>query len=180
MINFLKPDQRTVVLIDGSNLYSTTKLLNIRIDYMKVYEFFQNSCDLLRINYYTCTPPQEEYDPLRSTYDWLSYNGYNLKSRPAKEYIDHQTGTRRIKGNVDVDIAVDMMLLCKKVDHIVLMSGDGDFCTAVEAVQNMGTRVSVISSHARPHPTCSDDLRRAADTFVDISELAPIWERSQI
>jgi uncharacterized LabA/DUF88 family protein len=80
-------------------------------------------------------------------------------------------GRRRIKGNMDIEIAVDMMKLVEHLDHIVLFSGDGDFRSLVEAVQAKGRKVSVISTLTTRPPMVADDLRRQADQFIDIFEM---------
>ena len=100
---------------------------------------------LVRAFYYTALLEDQEYSPLRPLVDWLDYNGYTMVTKPAKEFTDAM-GTRKIKGNMDIEIAIDMMGMAKKVDHIVLFSGDGDFRRLIEAVQREGVRVSVVST----------------------------------
>jgi len=88
-----------------------------------------------------------------------------------KEFTD-ATGRRRFRGSMDIELAVDMMDLADKLDHVVLFSGDGDFCRLVEAVQRRGVRVTVVSTIRSQPPMASDDLRRQADMFVDLHDLA--------
>jgi uncharacterized LabA/DUF88 family protein len=94
-------------------------------------------------------------------------------TKPSKEFTD-ATGRRRFKGNMDVEIAVDMMEVVGRVDHVVLMSGDGDFRSLVEAVQRKGVRVTVVSTLRSQPPMIADELRRQADVFVDLQDLAPL------
>jgi uncharacterized LabA/DUF88 family protein len=65
------------------------------------------------------------------------------------------------------------MELASHVDHIVLFSGDGDFRPLVEAVQRKGVRVTVVSTISTQPPMVADELRRQADTFLDLAELMP-------
>src|SRR5262249_9665925 len=102
----------------------------------------------------------------------LDYNGYTVVTKPTKEFVD-QAGRRKIKGNMDIELAVDAMELAGHIDHMVLFSGDGDFRSLVEAVQRRGVRVSVVSSISAQPPMIADELRRQADQFVDIVELQP-------
>jgi uncharacterized LabA/DUF88 family protein len=74
---------------------------------------------------------------------------------------------------MDVELAVDVMEMGGHVDHIVLFSGDGDFRRLVEAVQKKGVRVTVVSSIKTQPPMVADELRRQADIFVDLGDLAP-------
>jgi uncharacterized LabA/DUF88 family protein len=108
--------------------------------------------------------------------DWLDYNGFNVITKPAKEFTD-TLGRRRVKGDMDIEIAVDMMELASHVDHIVLFSGDGDFRVLIEAVQRRGPRVSVVSSIKTQPPMIADELRRQADTFIDLADLSALIGR---
>ena len=114
----------------------------------------------------------QEHSSLRPLVDWLDYNGYTMVTKPAKEFTDAM-GHRRIKGNMDIEIAVDMMEMGRKVDHIVLFSGDGDFRRLIEAVQREGVRVSVVSTLRTSPPMVADELRRQTDAFIDLQDLAP-------
>ncbi len=93
-----------------------------------------------------------------------------LRSSPLKEYTDSQ-GRRRIKGNMDVELAIDVMEMSDQVDHVVIFSGDGDFRKLVEAVQRKGRRVSICSTIRTQPPLVSDELRRQADNFIELDEL---------
>ncbi len=165
-------DERVAVFIDGANLYSAARGLMFDIDYKKLLEFFQSKCRLIRATYYTALLDDQEYSPIRPLVDWLDYNGYSMVTKPAKEFTDSM-GRRKIKGNVDIELAVDMMEMADRIDHAVLFSGDGDFRSLVEAVQRRGVRVTVVSTMRSPTPMVADELRRQADTFVDLVDLAP-------
>ena len=102
--------------------------------------------------------------------DWLDYNGYTMVTKPTKEFVD-AAGRRKIKGNMDIELAVDAMELSEYLDHIVLFSGDGDFRSLVEALQHKGKRVSVVSTLTTNPPMVADELRRQADQFIDLAHL---------
>lgn len=164
------PDERIAIFIDGSNLHSTGKLLDFDIDYRKLLELFKNKGRLIIANYYTALLEHDDYSPIRPLMDWLDYNGYHIVSKPAREYTDRD-GRRKIKGNMDVEIVIDMLKLADHVDHMVLFSGDGDFRAAIAAVQSKGTRVSVVSTMKSKPPMLSDELRRQANTVIDIADM---------
>jgi uncharacterized LabA/DUF88 family protein len=166
----LHPDEKCVLLIDGSNLYATAKSLGFDIDYKRLLTLFQRRTRLIRAIYYTALMDDAEYSPIRPLIDWLDYNGFMVVTKPAKEFTDAM-GRRKIKGNMDIELAVDAMQLAPHVDHIVLFSGDGDFRSLVEAVQGMGRRVTVISTLATRPPMVADDLRRQADQFIDLNDM---------
>ncbi|MDQ0506941.1 LabA-like NYN domain-containing protein [Xanthobacter agilis] len=164
--------EKIALLIDGANLYSATKALGFDIDYKRLLKEFQSRGYLLRAFYYTTLIEDQEYSSIRPLLDWLDYNGYSVVTKMAREFTDAQ-GRRRVRGNMDIEIAVDAMELAEHVDHIVLFSGDGDFRSLVEALQRKGIRVSVVSTISTQPPLIADDLRRQADIFIDLVELQP-------
>lgn len=163
-------NERIAVFIDGANLYATAKALDFDIDYKKLLLLFKSTASLVRAYYYTVLIEDQEYSPIRPLVDWLDYNGYTLITKPAKDYTD-STGRRRIRNSIDVELAVDVMEMAGKVDHIVLMTGDGGYRRLIEAVQRQGTRVTVISTVSVSPPLIADEIRRQADSFVDLSTL---------
>lgn len=165
-------DERIAIFVDGSNLYSSARALGFDIDYKNLLELFSGQGYLVRALYYTAIwETEDEYSPLRPLVDWLDYNSYTVVTKPAKEFTD-ATGRRRTKGNMEVEIAVDMMEMAGRVDHMVLFSGDGDFRCLVEAVQRKGVRVSVVSTFRISPPMVADELRRQADVFIELEDLA--------
>jgi uncharacterized LabA/DUF88 family protein len=112
----------------------------------------------------------QEYSSIRPLIDWLDYNGYTVVTKPTKEFVD-ASGRRKIKGNMDIELAVDVMEMAESVDHFVLFSGDGDFRSLVEAVQRKGRKVTVISTLSTQPPMIADELRRQADHFIDLLAL---------
>lgn len=167
---------RRALFIDGSNLYAAAKNLGFDIDYQKLRYFFESGSWLLRAYYYTAIVDDQEYSPVRPLADWLDYNGFTLVSKPAKEYVDAM-GRRRIRGNMDVEIAVDALSLADRIDHMILVSGDGDFRRLIEAMQAKGVRVTVLSTIRTSPPMAADEIRRQADEFLDLLDIAPEIER---
>ena len=164
------PGEKIALFIDGANLYATAKSLGFDIDYKKLLGEFQSRGYLLRAFYYTAVIEDQEYSSIRPLIDWLDYNGYSVVTKATKEFVD-QTGRRKVKGNMDIELAVDAMEIAGTIDHMVLFSGDGDFRSLVEAVQRKGVRVTVISTVTTQPPMVADELRRQADIFTDIITL---------
>ncbi|MDO8878290.1 MAG: NYN domain-containing protein [Pseudolabrys sp.] len=164
------PGEKIALFIDGANLYATAKSLGFDIDYKKLLGEFQSRGYLLRAFYYTAVIEDTEYSSIRPLIDWLDYNGYSVVTKATKEFVD-QTGRRKVKGNMDIELAVDAMEMASTIDHMVLFSGDGDFRSLVEAVQRKGVRVTVISTVTTQPPMVADELRRQADVFTDIITL---------
>jgi uncharacterized LabA/DUF88 family protein len=170
------PTDRIALFIDGANLYSAAKALNFDIDYRKLLDEFRKRGILIRAYYYTALVEGDDYSPIRPLVDWLDYNGFSLITKSAREYTDAQ-GRKRWRGDMDIEIACDMMEMAEHADHLVLFSGDGDFRRLLESVQRKGARVTVVSTVKSTPPMTSDELRRQADTFVDLADLATVVGR---
>jgi uncharacterized LabA/DUF88 family protein len=171
------PHERVALFIDGANLYSAARGLGFDIDYRRLLSHFREKGTLVRAFYYTALLEDQEYSPLRPLIDWLDYNGYAVVTKPAKEFTD-ANGRRRIKGNMDIELAIDALEIADKLDHLVLFSGDGDFRRLVDAVQRRGKRVTVVSTMRSQPPMIADELRRQADQFIDLETLRDIVGRS--
>jgi len=170
--------ERIALFIDGANLYASAKTLGFDIDFRRLLKEFQGRGRLIRAFYYTAMIEDQEYSSVRPLVDWLDYNGYSVVTKPAKEFTDSM-GRRRIKGNMDIELAVQALELAPHLDTIVLFSGDGDFRSLVEAVQRRGVRVIVVSTNMSEPSMVADELRRQADEFIDLTHLAPRIAREQ-
>ncbi|MEI9987099.1 MAG: NYN domain-containing protein [Aliidongia sp.] len=165
------PQERIGLFIDGSNLYAAARALGFDIDYRRLLDVFKSYGHLVRAFYYTALVEDQEYSPIRPLVDWLDYNGYTMVTKPTKEFTDAM-GRRKIKGNMDIELAIDVMEMAQYLDHVVLFSGDGDFRRLVEAIQRKGVRVTVVSTIRSSPPMVADELRRQADTFMELQDLA--------
>jgi uncharacterized LabA/DUF88 family protein len=172
------PQERIALFIDGSNLYAAARALGFDIDYKSLLELFSSKGRLVRSYYYTALMEDQEYLPIRPLVDWLDYNGYTMVTKPTKEFTD-SAGRRKIKGNMDMELAIDVLEMAEHLDHIVLFSGDGDFRRLVEAVQRKGVRVTVVSTFRSQPPMVADELRRQADVFIELSDLESSIARQQ-
>jgi uncharacterized LabA/DUF88 family protein len=167
----IDPREKVALFIDGANLYATSKAIGVDIDYRRLLSEFQTKSYLLRAYYYTALVEDQEYSSIRPLIDWLDYNGFTVVTKPAKEFTD-ATGRRKVKGKMDIELTVDALEMAPFYDHMVLFSGDGDFTALVAALQRKGKRVTVASTLTTPTPMISDDLRRQADFFLEVSELS--------
>lgn len=168
--------ERIALFIDGANLYATSKALGFDVDYKRLLALFRQKAHLVRALYYTALSEDQEYSSIRPLIDWLDYNGFTMVTKPTKEFTD-ASGRRKVKGNMDIELAVDAMRLADTLDHIVLFSGDGDFRGLVAALQQKGKRVSVVSTLQTQPAMVADELRRQADQFIDLADLEQIIGR---
>ena len=172
----MPPDARIALFIDGASLYGAARALGFDLDFRKLLREFERRGRLVRAHYYTVIAEDQEYSSIRPLADWLAYNGYHVVAKTAREFTD-AAGRRRLKGSMDVALAVDALELAPRLDEMVLFSSDGDFRPLVEAVQRRGVRVSVVSTVSASTHSVADDLRRQADAFIDLATLAPLVGR---
>ena len=170
------PQERIALFIDGSNLYAAARALGFDIDYKRLLKLFASKGLLIRAFYYTALVEDQEYSPIRPLVDWLDYNGYTMVTKPTKEFTD-ASGRRKLKGNMDIELAIDVMEMAEHLDHVVIFSGDGDFRRLVEAVQRNGRRVTVVSTVRPQPPMVADELRRQADNFIELQDIQPEIQR---
>ncbi|WP_324764048.1 NYN domain-containing protein (plasmid) [Sinorhizobium meliloti] len=162
--------EKIALLIDGANLFAASKALGFDIDYRKLLQAFRKRAYLLRANYYSALVEDQETATIRPLIDWLDYNGYQVVTKPVKEITD-SLGRRKVKGNMDVELAIDAIEISETADHLVIFSGDGNFTNLVAALQRKGCKVSVVSTMATRPPMISDALRREADHFIELDRL---------
>ena len=173
----ISANNKVALFIDGANLYATGRSLGFDVDYRRLLNEFESRGRLVRAFYYTTIVEDQEYSSLRPLVDWLDYNGYTVITKVTKEFIDAM-GRRKIKGDMDIELAVNAMELAEHVDEMVLFSGDGNFRCLVQALQRRGVRVTVVSTMSCQPPMIADELRRQADAFIDLKELQPRIGRS--
>lgn len=164
-------NERVALYIDGANLYAAARALGFDIDYKRLLALFSKQGRLIRAFYYTALVDDQEYSPIRPLVDWLDYNGYTMVTKPTKEFTD-SAGRRKIKGNMDLELATDVLEMADRLDHVVIFSGDGDFRCVVEAAQRKGVRVTVVSTVKSAPPMVADELRRQSDHFIELQDIA--------
>ena len=174
-----RQNEKTALFIDGPNLFATAKSLEFDIDYGQLLAFFRKRCSLFRATYYTTVAEGDGISPVRPLLDWLDYNGYTIVDKPVKS-SHSQDDFRRDRGNVYVEFTIDVLRLAPRVDHIVIFSGDREYTALVNELRQRGTRVSVVSTLETQPPMVADDLRRAADQFVDLADLEPEIARDMV
>lgn len=166
------------LFIDGANFYATTKELRFMPDYKVMLDWFSRTKgDVRKAAYYTGIIEGQRDDKLIPLLTFLQYNGWDLVTKPAKVWVNAVTGEKKIKGNVDIELTLDIIDATEYLDHIYLFSGDGDFSALVKWVQNKGVKVTVVSSIETRPPMCADELRRQANCFLDVCEIRQFFKR---
>ena len=174
MLQVTKKGVKSLALIDGANIQKAFYAIGQRADWAKIRDWLEGNFDMLRLNYYTALREEDDGEiKLHPLVNWLGFNGYSVVSKPAKRYTDN--GVERTKGNMDIELATDMLMLSSFVSQIFLFSGDADFSYVVREVQKRGVRVVAICTvRGNGSSLIADDLRKQCDGFIDIAEM-PGW-----
>jgi uncharacterized LabA/DUF88 family protein len=162
----VSPLERVGVFIDGPHLNKTCCALGIDVDFKRLLQLFGNAGRLVRASYYACVADNDDLNSVRPLLDWLEYNGYAVHTKTAKTCVEE--GQRH---GIDVDLAVDVMRLSASIDHVVLLSGNGDFARLVRVLKDLGKRSTVVSTLMTQPAMIADSLRRTADQFIDLADL---------
>ncbi|MEM7747255.1 MAG: NYN domain-containing protein [Pseudomonadota bacterium] len=175
----LTEDERIALFIDGPNLFSTAKALEFGIDYGQLLALFRKRCRLVRALYYTPIIEGDGPSAVKPLLDWLDYNGYTIVAKPVRSVVN-QDDQRREYSRMHVEFTIDALKLAPSLDHIVIFSGDREYTALVNELRQMGRRVSVVSTLETQPSMVADDLRRAADQFIDLADLEPMIAREMV
>ena len=160
-----KSTRRVALFIDGGNLYHAAKSLGFKVDFLRLKEFFcPEETDLYKAFYYTAYDPSEAF--IIKILDWLKYNGFTVVSKEVKRIAN-----TFIKGNMDVELTIDMLLSIDNYDIAILFSGDGDFTRCVSVLQKRDKIVQVVSTEQSDPPLIAQELKNQADAFIELADI---------
>ena len=153
-----RKDQRVAVFIDTANMYHSAKnIFHARVNFKNLLADAVGERQLIRAIAYVITTKTGEEKPFL---DALTTIGIEMKTKELQEFFG---GSK--KGDWDVGLTVDAIRIGIGVDVIVIVSGDGDYLSLVEYLQNQGKQVEVMAFHE----SASSKLVEKADGFVDLS-----------
>ena len=171
-------DDRVMLFIDGSNFFSSIKYLGYKPDFRKIVEYYESKlgAKLVARYYYTALKPKEDINPVQPLVDYLTYNGWRVVTKPITVH-KQSDGPDKIKGNMDIELAMDMLTHAVQDDYdvAVLFTGDGDFASLVRRVQQRGKRVIAVSYLDDKSSTTADVLRRQVDKFDNLKLMKDIF-----
>lgn len=158
---------RVALFIDGGNLYHAAKNLGFKVDFLRLKQYFvSKDMDLFKAFYYTAYDPSEGF--IMKILDWLKHNGFIVITKEVKK-ISHSFK----KGNMDVELAVDMLLTMNHYDIAILFSGDGDFTRCVSELQKRDKHVHVVSTEKSDHPLLAHELKAQSNEFIELADIIP-------
>ena len=177
-------DPLSMAFIDGANFWQSCSRdgLNFQIDYKRLGRWLTANFNCVRLNYYTAVVEGEnQHQQLRPLLDWLNYNGYNVIEKMARPKGVNAEGKQLYKGNMDIEIAVDCcrLMALSDIRRVILFTGDSDFVKVVQYMQEHGAHVTVVSTRRTTPSFLAEDLRKAADAYIDIAEIQELIEKDK-
>lgn len=173
--------RRVFVFIDASNLWAVQKAKGKFFDLAKLKKYLQNAhtATEIRVYYYDAYPDQKtrEYsvDGKHKFYVYLEKAlKFVVRKKPLKQIkvVNGDELTVQEKGNMDVEMAIDVVNQVNNYDEAILFSGDSDFLALIRFARNKGKKVFVYSSRNN----VSTELRTGADGYTDVLKIEEdIW-----
>jgi len=161
---------KIMIFIDGSNLYHGMHdvLGNVNIDYEKFIQKIVDERYLVRTYYYTPVINRDEAEgQYHSQHRFLTYLNDIPYFQVRFGKLVRQ-GENLVEKSIDVRLAIDMVryAVMNYYDVAILISGDGDFVPAVDAVKEAGKQVECAFF---PQET-STILKQSTDIFIELDE----------
>ncbi|MHA2295523.1 MAG: LabA-like NYN domain-containing protein [Candidatus Hodarchaeales archaeon] len=162
---------RVGLFIDGGNFYHAAKKLQFKVDFLRLRNYFvPPGKELFQAFYYTAFDSNQPF--IMKIMDWLRYNDFVVISKQVKFFSESS-----MKGNLDVELVVDMMINISNYDIAILFSGDGDFTRCVAEIQKNGKRVHVVSTEITNPSLIAQELKNQADEFIELADIIPNIEQ---
>ena len=165
---------RVLVFVDESNVTSSAKAANRKLDWLKLRDFLLGERELVEMVVYAGLPPampewQAERDKKNKFLFWLRSHGFMVVSKDGSP-VDAE----HYKANVDVLMAIDAVELSVEIrpDVVILVTGDTDFAHLALQLRRRGIRVEVASTAT----TLGAGLKTAANASVDLAPLLKTFE----
>ncbi|PZC40193.1 MAG: Uncharacterized conserved protein, LabA/DUF88 family [Chloroflexi bacterium] len=156
--------QKIGIFVDVPNLlYGVDADDDSEMDMGRLLDLLKKDRELIRATAYSpiVDDSDEPLQEQRFVKPFVPFD-YRIVTKPMKRFSDGS-----VKGNLDIELVVDMITMCERLDVITLISGDADFLKAIQYVQSKGIKVEVASF---PKST-SVELRAVADEYLDLSKL---------
>ncbi|MDQ7006007.1 MAG: NYN domain-containing protein [Acidobacteriota bacterium] len=148
---------RIGLFVDVQNMFYGAREKRARLDFEALLASVTSGRRLVRAVAYVVETPEIDQS---SFIHLLQMKAYEVKRKPLKIRPD-----RSMKGNWDLEMALDALTTAEHLDVVVLATGDGDFVPLVQQLKLRGLRVEVYGFR----PSTAPDLREAADRFVAIT-----------
>lgn len=167
------PNDRTHVFVDGRNMFYACGSVGFDLDYVKIVDYLAETSRFVRGYYYTMIGDARNGDQgLLGMLEMLEHNRYDVFTREFRVF-DADTDRPKFRGTTDLLLAVDFFRIAASgsADHLILMSGNNEFAPIVAMAKAEGVRVSVVAATQGDEKLLGDELRREADTVIELGLL---------
>ena len=166
--------RRVLVLVDESNVTSSAKAANRKLDWIKLRDHLVNGRELIEMVIYAGLPPamaewQAERDRKNKFLHWLRSNGFLVVEKDGSP-----ADATHYKANVDVLMAMDGVELSAQMQPnvVILVTGDADFAHLAVQLRRRGIRVEVASVAQ----TLGAGLKTSANEIIDLASLLATFD----
>ena len=154
--------ERVGVFIDVQNMYYSARQLKGKLDFDALLQACVLDRRLIQASAYVVESKEIDQSGFIAM---LQQRAIEVRRKTLKVRADGS-----MKGDWDMEMALDILDMTPKLDVVVLVSGDGDFTSLVRRVKTMGPKVEVV---AFPRNTAKS-LLEAADRFHPLDRRAMI------
>lgn len=160
--------ERIAIYVDGANAYFAQKeALGWWIDWQNFLNTLREGKDMVSAHWYQAyrVSPEGEQDKFLHH---LTLIGFSVRKKLLKSVYDRISGGTTMKGNLDIELAIDALTECETYDTAILVTGDSDFVPLVEALRSRGKRVVVVATTQN----VAIELRQSVGiNFLDFKDL---------
>lgn len=171
IFNKLINKRRTSIFIDAANILYSQQSLGWKIDYKKLIKYFKKRTNLIEAYFYsgkiTSNKKQSKFFELMEKF------GYKVKTKEVKWIKDSKGKILKGKGNLDIELALDLTHTTENYDIAIIFSGDSDFAPAIDFIKNLEKIVIVIST--RGH--ISKELIQTSNLYLSFDKLEEYIKR---
>jgi uncharacterized LabA/DUF88 family protein len=154
---------RLGVFVDVPNVLYGLEAGEAPLDMGKLLAMLTEGRELVRATAYApvSDDPREAVERQKFVAPFVPY-AYRIVTKPMKRFADGS-----VKGNFDVEMAIDLVTMSERLDVVAIVSGDSDFAKAVETVQSRGVRVEVVAFAG----STSIEMRALADHYLELDRV---------
>ncbi|MEO0083722.1 MAG: NYN domain-containing protein [candidate division WOR-3 bacterium] len=153
------------VFIDIQNVQETFERQGreVRYDALRRNIILINKGDESEYKFIAFIPFKRDDERRQRLIDALSFQGYRVVAKPVRERVDGS-----IKANMDIEMTLEVLSMAEYLEHVILITGDGDFVALVDQLSKKGKKVTVIGLGKG---YTSVELIRASDDYYNMDEI---------
>ena len=171
---------RRVLAVDGHSMFYAQQKVGWFFDPRRLIALAGEGegLELASAFWYAGLKDPSDQRPFR---DALTGLGFTVRTKPLRELGGGGNGAAESEGlrqfaraNLDVELAIDLLVVADRCDEVWLLSGSRDLERLVEVLRARGLRIVLISTEGM----VARELRNAADRFVDLASLRSRLEKA--